>query len=62
MEKNICLMCEQEAQSGLRIFSSLLCTDCEQALLRTDPDDPRYAVFVRKLKDVWPACESSLCK
>lgn len=50
MSNLTCLFCGTETESGLRIFSALLCNGCEQSLLRTDAADPRYRVYVEKLK------------
>ena len=55
MTMQICLMCGKPADVGLRINTALLCRECEQELVTTDVTDPRYALYVARLKQAWPA-------
>ncbi|NLN53660.1 MAG: hypothetical protein GX150_05075, partial [Firmicutes bacterium] len=43
---------------GLRINTAILCWDCEAELLQTDVTDPKYELFVKKLKHIWPQVPS----
>ncbi|HZK25209.1 MAG TPA: sigma factor G inhibitor Gin [Oscillospiraceae bacterium] len=54
MSEQKCLICSRETATGLRINTSVLCWDCEAELLQTEVTDPKYDLFVKKLKQVWP--------
>lgn len=54
MSEQRCLICSRETVTGLRINTCMLCWDCEAELLRTEVTDPKYELFVKKLKQVWP--------
>ncbi|MCR3921017.1 MAG: sigma factor G inhibitor Gin [Firmicutes bacterium] len=59
MSTEKCLICSRPTEAGLRILTSLVCSDCEQELLNTDVTDPRYNLFVEKLKQVWPHAKAA---
>lgn len=54
MDEGNCLFCSKQVRQGLRIFSVMLCAECEAMLLRTSPAEPGYLAFVEKLKTIWP--------
>jgi len=60
VEQEYCLICERPVEEGLRILASLLCRECEQELLKLSVSDPRYNLYVDKLKDVIAsACQAA---
>ena len=54
MDEGNCLFCSKQVRQGLRIFSFVLCAECEAALIRTSPAEPGYLEYVKKLKTIWP--------
>ena len=54
MNEQQCLICGRTAAAGLRINTAILCWDCEAELLQTDVTDPKYELFVKNLKHIWP--------
>lgn len=52
VEQKYCLVCEKPVKEGLRILASLLCSECEQELLKLAVSDPKYSLYVDKLKSV----------
>lgn len=54
MDEGNCLFCSKQVRQGLRIFSFILCAECEETLVCTSPTEPGYLAFVEKLKTIWP--------
>ncbi len=48
--KDPCVICNEPKQAGIYLYTSFICTDCEQKMIHTDPGDPAYKEFVDKLK------------
>lgn len=51
VQQEYCLVCEKPVKEGLKILASLLCRQCEEELLTLAVTDPRYSLYVNKLKD-----------
>lgn len=54
-EKNIgesCVICEQRKMSGIHLYTSFICTDCEHDLVQTETDHPKYKYFLKQLKKI----------
>lgn len=47
-----CVICEQMKMRGIHLYTSFICTDCEQDLIHTDTDHPKYKFFLKQLKKV----------
>ncbi|MHC0039238.1 sigma factor G inhibitor Gin [Pseudoneobacillus sp. C159] len=47
-----CVICEQSKLRGIHLYTSFICTDCEQDLIRTETDHPKYKYFLQKLKKI----------
>ncbi|MEK3888912.1 sigma factor G inhibitor Gin [Bacillus sp. FSL K6-3431] len=50
MEK--CIVCDEAQKHGIHLYTSFICTDCEKAMINTDPTDPTYKYFINQLKVV----------
>ncbi|MFK4996576.1 sigma factor G inhibitor Gin [Bacillus sp. N9] len=37
-------------KQGYHLYTSYICTDCETAMINSDPVDPTYKYFIHKLK------------
>ncbi|WP_084361066.1 sigma factor G inhibitor Gin [Neobacillus fumarioli] len=48
----ICIICEHQKPKGIHLYTSFICTECENDLIRTDTSDPKYKYFLNKLKKV----------
>lgn len=53
MEDRRCIICGKEAVEGLFIYESFVCHTCEREMVRTNVDDEKYGLFIRKLKKIW---------
>lgn len=53
MEK--CIVCDEAQKHGIHLYTSFICTDCEKAMINTDPTDPTYKYFINQLKVVTEA-------
>ncbi|TRZ39048.1 hypothetical protein CEQ21_13025 [Niallia circulans] len=46
-----CLFCGQKKITGIHLYQSLICTDCEHEMLNTKTNDVKYKFYVQKLKN-----------
>ncbi|WP_418793718.1 sigma factor G inhibitor Gin [Niallia taxi] len=46
-----CLFCGQKKMTGIHLYQSLICTDCEHEMLNTKTNDIKYKFYVQKLKN-----------
>lgn len=51
--KDTCIVCGKQNPEGIRIFSHLICSDCEVEIVRTDVRDEKYPYFIHKLRTIW---------
>ncbi|MEH7416760.1 sigma factor G inhibitor Gin [Neobacillus drentensis] len=47
-----CVICESLKPKGIHLYTSFICTDCENDLIHTDTNDPRYKYFLKQLKKI----------
>jgi len=47
-----CVICESLKPRGIHLYTSFICTDCENDLIHTDTNDPRYKYFLKQLKKI----------
>ncbi|WP_164462063.1 sigma factor G inhibitor Gin [Bacillus sp. FJAT-42376] len=47
-----CIVCDECKPDGIHLYTSFICTECEKEMVATDPIDPRYDYYVKKLKSV----------
>ncbi|WP_442862502.1 sigma factor G inhibitor Gin [Bacillus sp. USDA818B3_A] len=47
-----CVICESQKTKGIHLYTSFICTDCENDLIHTDTNDPRYKYFLKQLKKI----------
>ncbi|PLR93327.1 sigma factor G inhibitor Gin [Bacillus sp. T33-2] len=47
-----CVICEQIKQTGIHLFTSFICTECEKGMISTDTSEPKYKYFIEKLRKV----------
>lgn len=50
MEK--CIICEQQKQQGIHLYTSFICEDCEKDIVITETDDPKYHYYIQQLKAI----------
>jgi hypothetical protein len=48
----ICVICEQQKTNGIHLYTSFICNECEQELVHTDTDNPRYKYYLKQLRKV----------
>ncbi|HPZ91289.1 MAG: inhibitor of sigma-G Gin [Firmicutes bacterium] len=52
-ELHKCHICTQLNAEGIWLVRGYICAGCLSAISATDVKDPRYAFYVRKLKELW---------
>lgn len=48
-----CMICEQEKSEGIRICGRWICAGCEEEIVLTDVQDPKYPYFIQQLTQAW---------
>lgn len=46
----ICVICEEQKLQGIHLYTSFICTECENDLIKTATDDPKYKHYLNQLK------------
>lgn len=47
-----CIICGQDKKQGIMIISEFICEDCENEMIRTDVNDPKYPFFIHQMKQI----------
>lgn len=48
----LCIICDEEKEHGIHLFTHFICDECEQKMRLTEPEDENYHYFIEKLKKV----------
>lgn len=48
----VCVICDQKKSRGIHLYTSFICTECEQELISTETSSPKYKYYLTKLKKV----------
>ncbi|MRX72930.1 sigma factor G inhibitor Gin [Bacillus lacus] len=48
----VCVVCDARKEDGIHLYTSFVCTECEQEMVQTQTFDPKYQFFIKKLKRV----------
>ncbi|CAH1222735.1 hypothetical protein PAECIP111893_04893 [Paenibacillus plantiphilus] len=51
--EQLCIICGDEKQEGLRIIDGFICETCELEMVRTEVQDAKYPFFIHQLKRIW---------
>jgi hypothetical protein len=49
-----CIICNDEHFEGIQLLDQFICTSCEQEMVQTDVDDPKYLYYVYQLRSILP--------
>ncbi|MED1206034.1 sigma factor G inhibitor Gin [Heyndrickxia acidicola] len=47
-----CIVCDEKKLTGIHLFTSFICSDCERDMVNTDTSDPKYKYYIDRLKSV----------
>ena len=47
-----CVICENLKPKGIHRYTSFICTECENDLIQTETNDPKYKYFLKQLKKI----------
>lgn len=47
-----CVICEKLKPRGIHLYTSFICTECENDMIQTETSDPKYKYFLNKLKKI----------
>ncbi|RIW29892.1 sigma factor G inhibitor Gin [Bacillus salacetis] len=50
--RETCIVCSQEKATGIHLYTSFVCIDCEKDMVCTETNNPQYKYFVERLKKV----------
>lgn len=47
-----CIVCEENKTEGIHLYTSFICSECEEEMVGTETNEPKYQYFIDKLKRV----------
>lgn len=47
-----CVICEQSKWKGIHLYTSFICTECEQNIIATNTYDPHYKFYLKQLRKI----------
>lgn len=47
-----CIVCHVDKEVGIHLYTSFICTECENEMVHTETNDPLYRIFIQRLKKV----------
>lgn len=45
-----CVICEEKKGKGIHLYTSFICSECENDLIKTETYDPKYKFYLDQLK------------
>ncbi len=48
----ICIICDKEKVTGIHLYTSFICVECEKEMTSTQTSDPNYQFYLEKLRRV----------
>lgn len=48
-----CIICEHHKTRGITVCDTFICEACEREMIRTDVQEAKYPVFVKRLRRIW---------
>lgn len=52
IKHNVCVICEEEKESGIHLYNLFICSECENNMIHTQPREEKYQYYLKKLKDM----------
>lgn len=52
VKEEVCIICECEQMSGIHLYTSFICEECERNMVKTDTEDPQYVFYVQQLRKI----------
>lgn len=50
---NLCMVCEERKDEGIRILEQWICQTCESEIVRTEVEDEQYGFYIQRLRKLW---------
>lgn len=47
-----CIICNELKNKGIHLYTTFICIDCEQKMISTEPEDPNYKYYLKKLRKI----------
>jgi hypothetical protein len=47
-----CVICEIQKNDGIHLYTSFICTDCENEMIHTQTSHPNYKFFLQQMRKV----------
>ena len=48
----ICVVCDRFKKTGIHLYTSYVCTDCETDIIHTHTEDPKYGYYLSRLRNI----------
>nr|WP_114746947.1 sigma factor G inhibitor Gin [Falsibacillus pallidus] len=50
--EEVCVVCDERRAKGIHLYTSFICSECEEDMVRTDTRDPKYKYYIDRLKKI----------
>lgn len=47
-----CIICDEEKETGIHLYNSFICSECERNIVHTEPREEKYRYYLEKLKNI----------
>lgn len=47
-----CIICDKKKDTGIHLYTSFICIECEKEMTSTQTSDPKYQYYLEKLRIV----------
>ncbi|MFZ3591004.1 sigma factor G inhibitor Gin [Bacillus sp. DJP31] len=47
-----CMICEQEKEKGIHVYTSFLCIECENEMINTQTSHPMYKFYLQQMRKI----------
>ncbi|MCI0767550.1 sigma factor G inhibitor Gin [Bacillus sp. TL12] len=48
----VCIVCENKKDDGIRVQTSFICDTCERDMVETETNDPKYIYYLQQLRKI----------
>ena len=50
--KKTCGVCDQDREKGFYLYNLFICSECEQKIIHTEPNQAQYQYYLKKLRGI----------
>lgn len=55
----VCIVCTEAKIEGMMIWSSFICRECEEEMVKTEVHEEKYPFFIKQMRKLWKLKENA---